>query len=453
MSDVQVKMNTLFIGVEPKIVDFAAGVLKPTQLKLVENSDEFFLILDQPENWEFDVVIAGPLIPELPANEIAQSVRAMATSIPIYYCHNSRESGYDRKTFIKNGFTDAFLVPFDADAFRDVLEETASRLKNETVYRPVRVLDISSETVLPFDLYIFLPKNQKYIQFSRAGHPIEESRVKKLLTHHIGSVFVPLDQMPKFFDFTAIKLRELKGAPDGYSETENRLRLQSSVRELLTDIFATSGHGDYDEGRQMLADANEIVKSFMQIGEEGDLYSKILRLIGDMGSSYSHLSNVSTFAALFSMATGIGKPEELALAGLFHDLGLSIVPHEIQLKEPRAWTDEERKIYERHPEYSLNLIKEKKVVLPQNVQAMILQHHERIDGTGYPKQLSGNKFRDDAQLLAFADRFDELTQVKSGQKRLTPEEAVGQIRSEGAISPAVIDKLMPIFRRAEKNAA
>lgn len=441
-------MNALFIGVDSRILDFAVGILKPTQAKIIEKSDEFFHILDQPEDWDFGVVIAGPLIQEINVNEIAQSVKAVATSTPIYYCHHSRESGYDRKIFIKNGFTDAFLIPFDSEAFREALEETIAKFKHAEIYRPVRVFDISSETVLPFDLFIYLPRNQKYIQYSRAGHPIEEARVQKLLNHHIGSVFVPLDQMPKFFDYTAIKLKELKGLPNSFSETENRMRLQSSVRTLLTDIFATSGNGDFDEGRKMLTDAGEIVKSFMQISNEGDLYSKILRIIGDVSSSYSHLSNVSTVAALFSMATGIGEPEELALAGLFHDLGLSAVPHEIQLKEPHLWNEEERKIFERHPEYSLNLIKEKKVVLPQGVQAMILQHHEHIDGKGYPRQLSGHKFREDAQLLAVADRFDELTQVKSGQKRSSPLEAIQQIQSENVVSSHIIDRLLPIFKPA-----
>src|SRR5690606_8963337 len=106
-----------------------------------------------------------------------------------------------------------------------------------------------------------------------------------------------------------------------------------------------------------------------------------------------------------------------------------------------------------HPEYSLNLIKEKKVVLPENVQTMILQHHERIDGKGYPRQLSGHKFREDAQLLAVADRFDELTQVKSGQKKLSPYEAIREIQSECAISPGIIDKLLPVFGPAEKIAS
>lgn len=440
----------LFIGVDPKVAQIALDILKPDDAKYVDNDEEFFRLLDHPEDWKYDVVIAGPLVAELAVIEIGQSLRTIASSTPIYFCHHSRDAGFERNTFIKNGFSDAFLLPFEAAPLREALEDALPQL-NDKALRPVRMIDISAGHALPFDLYIFLPLNQKYIQYSRAGHPIERERVAKLLNHHVGSVFVPQKQMQKFFEYTALKLKELNAGDGGLSETEKRIRAQSAIRNLLSDILSSSPSADFNEGKQLLAEAGEIVKAFMQMSGVGELYNKVLAILNESGDSYSHLMNVSTFAALFSIATGIGEPEELALAGLFHDLGLSVIPHETQVKDPDQWTDDERRAYQLHPEFSLRLIKEKKVALSSNIQTMILQHHERIDGKGYPKQIESHRFRKDAQLLAVADRFDELTQVKPGQMRVTPLEAIQRIQAEGAVDSDVIERLAPIFEPSVLN--
>lgn len=166
-----------------------------------------------------------------------------------------------------------------------------------------------------------------------------------------------------------------------------------------------------------------------------------------VSSQTSHLSNTSTYAALFSMATGVGRPEELAMAALFHDLGLSIVPSSIQEKSVSEWTDKERDIYQSHPEYSINLVKNRKVVLSQSIQTMILQHHERVDGSGYPSGLTEPKLKLESQLLAIADEFDELTCFGLGRQALSPQDALAQISSGRKFNLNLLAKLNQVFRK------
>lgn len=243
------------------------------------------------------------------------------------------------------------------------------------------------------------------------------------------------------------------GSETSMSETEKREKLENSVRSLMSGIFSTKNASGFDDGKKMLEDAGGIVKSFLSQSKESEIYSKVLSAIGDGASSYSHLSNVSTFAALFSLGTGIGKPEDLALAGLFHDLGLSVLLPHVSETPPDDWSEEDRAAYKTHPEQSLNLIKTRKIVLPQNTQHMILHHHERLDGTGFPKGLPGSKISQETQLLSIADEFDELTCSQVGKIQLKPREALAHIKNQCGFNPELVSRILRLFPIEDKEAA
>lgn len=444
----QTPIRVLLVGVSKSVINLVRRFISPEEVKHIQTSDQLLDFLDLPEAQTYHIAIAGPLIEDLDTVEIAQSLRGSMREAKILFCHDSRDMGFNHYEFVKNGFTEAFLLPFDTDEFRSSLESFAVKIRELAVYRPVRVVDIQEGSVLDFDLYILLPANRKYLHYSSAGCAIESGRLERLKNHSVGAVFVPLEQMDKFYDYSASRLKTLLGQEEALNETQRRDRLQLAVRDLMLGIFNTEEKTDFEEGKRMLENTTEIIKSFILQSPQADLYTEVLRTIGDISNSYSHLSNVSTYAALFSMATGVGQPEELAIAALFHDLGLSIVPASIQEKPEEDWTNKEREIYESHPEYSLNLVKNRKMVLSQSIQTMILQHHERADGSGYPLKLTEPKLKLESQLLAIADEFDELTCFEMGHRALRPEEALLHISNSKKFNLTLIAKLNTLFKKA-----
>jgi putative nucleotidyltransferase with HDIG domain len=180
------------------------------------------------------------------------------------------------------------------------------------------------------------------------------------------------------------------------------------------------------------------VKSYILEGAENDWYSRIQTILGERGDGYSHSANVSTLAALFSMGLGIGKPEELALAGLLHDIGIAELPAEIQVIDPEQMSKEQLELYKKHPEISVELIKSRKIVVSEVVTKAILQHHELYNGTGYPNGYFGDRICKEAQVLSLADRFDYLTRLKEGQPLMTPYQAVSHLRSLQVSDPSNI---------------
>jgi putative nucleotidyltransferase with HDIG domain len=278
-----------------------------------------------------------------------------------------------------------------------------------------------------------MPLNKKYVTFSHGGDQLSEDRAEKLAQHKITSVFVPQDQMQKFYEYTAARLKDLS-TNQKMSETERRDKLQGAVRDLISGIFngETVSAGS---GKQVIEDCQKIVSTFILSSTKSDWYSKILSITSDTSNTYSHAANTSTFASLFSIALGIGNPEELALAGLLHDIGMAKVPIEIQNKRPEEWTPEEKAIYEKHPEHTIDIIKERKLIVSENVHKMILQHHEKFSGTGFPKQLSGKKILIEAQILSLADIFDELTAIIEGKAQISPADAFKSMKMTAASDP------------------
>lgn len=417
-----IEISVLCVGLEESTFSVLADKLSMCKItKLPYDFEKLMEQLDPPPH----LIICGPPDDSGLIVEAAQSLSMQYQGVPLYYVSFKRDN-YDRKTFVKNGFTDAFLLPIDTDVLKRNMSDYFAQISNGQIksYRSVKLIDIEPGTVLNFDTTIYLPANHKYIKYAAAGDEIEEAKIKKLKSHNMSSVYVPSNQMQQFYQYTAGRLQNINSS-NKMSETEKREKMGSSVRNLVSGLFNdTDKESTFEQGQNFLKDSKEIINNFIAVSPGADWYQNLVNTMGEMSSSYCHAGNVSTYASLFSIGLGIGKPEELAIAGLFHDIGLADVPAEIVAKKEEERTKEGQELYKKHPEYSIEILKRKKMILPEIVVKAILQHHENFNGTGYPKGLVGSRICKEAQILALADRFDYLTSAVEGQPLMTPEEAV-----------------------------
>ena len=102
-------------------------------------------------------------------------------------------------------------------------------------------------------------------------------------------------------------------------------------------------------------------------------------------------------------------------------------------------TPEEFTEYKKHPDLTINLIKSRKIAVSDQVTKIILQHHELYNGDGYPNGLFGDRIMKEAQILAIADCFEELTSYHGKtEKPCSPTEAVHQLMDEQLKNPSKI---------------
>jgi len=149
-------------------------------------------------------------------------------------------------------------------------------------------------------------------------------------------------------------------------------------------------------------------------------------------STYTHSVNVGLVAtALAKAAFRHSYSHDLHALGagfLLHDLGKVKVGLDI-INKPGKLTDEEMKIMKRHPAMGYFLLQEAKQ-MNMEYKLIVLHHHEKIDGTGYPSGIKGNDIHIYARLCTIADIFDALTSVRPYKQPMTSFEALKLMRKE-----------------------
>ncbi len=139
-----------------------------------------------------------------------------------------------------------------------------------------------------------------------------------------------------------------------------------------------------------------------------------------------HQVKVSELAA--GIAREMGLPvhmiEAIKVAGIVHDMGKLSVPPEIVTK-PGALTPFELSIIKQHPGKAYEVLKD--IDFPWPVAEMVLQHHERLDGSGYPLGLKGNAIRLEARVLAVADVVGAISSHRPYRRSLGLEAALKEI--------------------------
>lgn len=160
-----------------------------------------------------------------------------------------------------------------------------------------------------------------------------------------------------------------------------------------------------------------------------------------------HQRRVSNLAR--AIGTEMGLPADqvdgLRMAGSIHDLGKITIPTEI-LASPRKLTKVEFNLVKTHSQVGHDLIKD--VEFPWPIPRMILQHHERLDGTGYPLGLKGEEIMPEARILMVADVVEAISSHRPHRPSLGLNRALEEIENGRGVAydPAVVDACLRLFR-------
>jgi diguanylate cyclase (GGDEF)-like protein/putative nucleotidyltransferase with HDIG domain len=163
-------------------------------------------------------------------------------------------------------------------------------------------------------------------------------------------------------------------------------------------------------------------------------------------TAQSHIRRVQVYAA--GLARALGMPETeiqgVKTAALLHDIGKLAVPEHI-LSKPGPLTQEEFQKIRIHPQVGAEIISG--VPFPYPVAPLILSHHERWDGKGYPAGLKGNEIPLGARILSVVDYFDALMSERPYHKAMSFDAAIGLLRQESgkALDPRVVQTFIDMY--------
>jgi diguanylate cyclase (GGDEF)-like protein len=159
-----------------------------------------------------------------------------------------------------------------------------------------------------------------------------------------------------------------------------------------------------------------------------------------------HVRRMQVLAAGLARALGMSETDiqGVKTASLLHDIGKLAVPEHI-LSKPGPLTQEEFQKIRMHPQVGAEIIGG--VPFPYPVAPLILCHHERWDGNGYPAGLAGDRIPLGARILSLVDYFDAVTSDRPYQRRVTVDTALDLLRQESgkALDPKIVETFIRLY--------
>jgi len=140
--------------------------------------------------------------------------------------------------------------------------------------------------------------------------------------------------------------------------------------------------------------------------------------------TFSHSTNVTIYTLAMAMKMGYNDKQlnEIGMGSMLHDIGKVVIPKEI-LNKPGKLTDEEFALVKEHPTFGFELLRKEHSISLLSAHCAF-QHHEKLDGTGYPRGLKGNEIHEYGKVMAIADVFDALTSNRSYRSAMLPHTAM-----------------------------
>ena len=144
------------------------------------------------------------------------------------------------------------------------------------------------------------------------------------------------------------------------------------------------------------------------------LSKTLISLLKENEELYLHSEEVSLLAYQFGIYLGLGfrDVQTLKFGGFLHDIGKVRIPKETLFK-PTRLTEEEFLIIKDHPNKGYQLLLETKQPFSKEIYSIVLEHHERIDGKGYPNRLTDKEIHPLAKIISLCDVYSAITMKRS----------------------------------------
>ncbi|MBV1914036.1 MAG: DUF3391 domain-containing protein [Pseudomonadales bacterium] len=178
-----------------------------------------------------------------------------------------------------------------------------------------------------------------------------------------------------------------------------------------------------------------------------DVALQLINMEAQSASRHAHVMNVLVLSMMIGNRIGLTEDEMhiLGLGALYHDIGISELPGQVANKTTRL-TEPEFEIYKRHPLMGAATA-QRQGYLPRDAMRVLAEHHENVDGSGYPRGLMGDEMSRYSKVVSLVNAYDNLTNNLDGDRELTPHEAVSTLfsRDKNRYDPEILNVFVSIL--------
>lgn len=241
------------------------------------------------------------------------------------------------------------------------------------------------------------------------GQILNYTYINKILFHNIPGVYIENDA------FNDINVEPV------ISE-----ELESKALNQINSVFSQFKNSTGKLKRTAIKQTSSIVDDLIiELMNKKQLAYNIIEFKNYDDYTYQHCLNVSTLAVSTGISLGLNNYmlHDLGMAGMLHDIGKTLIPLEIINKKGKL-TDEEFEIMKDHPVNAFKLLEH---LVSYDILRGIENHHEKLDGTGYPYGRKAENISLYGKILAVCDVYDALTSDRAYRKTIFPSEVIEYI--------------------------
>ncbi len=444
-----IKQNILIVDDNAKNIQVAANVLKSTELYNIYFATSGKKAIELLGKENYSLILLDINMPELDGYQTADIIKQNPNinKIPIIFLSANANKESIKKGF-EHGGQDYITKPFDESELihrvNTHIELFLAKEKLQGQFDTTQVLldqyklavdagasvsksDLDGNIIYVNDKFCELSKYSKeeligsHHRMFRSPE-VDDAIYKDLwdtITHkktwHGTVKNIAKDGSPYYFEATIMPLVDTEGTIIEYISI--RTDITKEV-QLKNDIIATQ---------------QEVLSTF---GELGEWRSK---------ETGEHVNRVALFSELLAQVYGCSHEDSqlLKMASPMHDIGKVIIPDKILLK-PSKLTKEEFQTMKEHTTYGYEIFHKSKHELLQTAALIAHEHHEKWDGSGYPRGIKSTDIHLFGRITAIADVFDALTQDRVYKKAWDVEEAIEYIKNESGKSfePRLVELLL-----------
>lgn len=309
-------------------------------------------------------------------------------------------------------------------------------------------VEVELESVVPdtevgIDLYI--RRDSEFMLYRKGNLPFTEENRAHLLENGHDKIYFSATDREEFQHYIEANIGKIVASPQIPVEKKSTIVYKASTH-LMEDLFSDPRSGDkIKRSKNLIGHTVDLILS----GEEAT--KRLISLTAHDYYTYTHSVNVTIFAvALCERVFGRNTSEDFHQLGngfLLHDLGKSLIDPGIINKNGRL-DDHEWKIMKKHPEDGHEILSSS-AELSDEIRVVVLEHHERFEGGGYPTGKAGEEIHLFGRICCIADVFDALTTRRTYRKASTTFEALNIMREymKGHFDPNLFREFVYLFER------
>ncbi|HJQ78685.1 MAG TPA: HD-GYP domain-containing protein [Lacipirellulaceae bacterium] len=304
-----------------------------------------------------------------------------------------------------------------------IIEQTPRTSNSTAGYLAVPIAMLHRLRLATVDLFVQYEPGSSPVLYHRAGCPIEAKQLSHLAEAGVQHIFVRTEDFQQFGSHLLESVDSLEGdtpvpAAERFAVLQVAVAMEIERTSRLVDC------GPY------VTVAEKVGRDLTSLLSTNKVLPKdLFRLARHDFNTFTHVTNVAGYSVILAERLGLISGdglEKIATAAILHDIGKRFIPAEI-LTKPSRLDPHERDIIETHPVRGYEELCERPGLTHDQLM-IVYQHHERIDGTGYPVGIQGDEIHPWARMLSVVDVFDAMTGTRPYRRPATAQEAMNYIR-------------------------